>query len=47
MNRDTMVLGYNSAFSSEQDPHPRIPELDDLVYAYINLALIVTDNEVA
>jgi hypothetical protein len=43
--RDTLVVSYNLA--SEKDLHPVIPELEDVVYAFINLALIVTEAEVA
>jgi hypothetical protein len=47
MRRDTAVLGYNSALNSEPDLYPRISELDDLIYAFVNLAIIVTEREVA
>jgi len=45
--RDTLLRGFNSGFTDEKDLHPRIPEIDDVLYSYINLALIFTETEVA
>jgi len=45
--RDTMVLGFKTAMENVQDIHPPIPELGDVLYSLITLALILTEDEVA
>lgn len=47
ISSDATVLAYNSALNEEKDSYPIVPEIEELVYAFISLALIVTEAEVA
>lgn len=45
--RDTMVRGFMSAFSSEDDSHPPLEEFHEATHALLQMALMMTENKTA
>lgn len=45
--RDTMVKGWMSGFNGEEDVHPLQEDLVPAVRALLNLALIMTEKDIA